>query len=407
MVCVKRQSSLLISSFFLLSLKRRTEAEGEGETTGLKGSDQQKQNNDGWTVIVGKKSKSAMHKPTLDRKEQSVQQHKDVDQLCEINLRSPPRSYRQSVGQKSSVSDEQDTSSCNAESSESTGGNNACGEAKSPISVTPTQVGNITRAENLKEVPSTLSSSAQEPLLSSEKNQQTVPSDTNSNGQQFPMNVHSSNGQQPVPMIAPPGFATPATPFPVVPPELISQYLCSLSSESTGGNNACGEAKSPISVTPTQVGNITRAENLKEVPSTLSSSAQEPLLSSEKNQQTVPSDTNSNGQQFPMNVHSSNGQQPVPMIAPPGFATPATPFPVVPPELISQYLCSLQMIQNGVASGGELPKNSAPLRRPPGLNTEPVPEGEAPEHSPPSAGKFSSFDKLMEALQKRFPSKTR
>lgn len=298
MVCIKRQSSLLISSFFLLSLKRRTEAEGEGETTGLRGSDQEKQNNDGWTVIVGKKSKSAMHKPTLDRKEQSVQQHKDVDQLCEINLRSPPRSYRQSVGQKSSVSDEQDTSSCNAESS-----------------------------------------------------------------------------------------------------------------ESTGGNNACGEAKSPISVTPTQARNITRAENLKEVPSTLSSSAQEPLLSSEKNQQTVPSDTNSNGQQFPMNVHSSNGQQPVPMIAPPGFATPATPFPVVPPELLSQYLCSLQMIQNGVASGGGLPKNSAPLRRPPGLNTEPVPEGEAPEHSPPpappSAGKFSSFDKLMEALQKRFPSKTR
>lgn len=277
-------------------MKRRTEA--EGETAGLKGSDQEKQNDDGWTVIVGKKSKSTMHKPTLDRKEQSVQQPKGVDQLCEIDLRSPPCSYRQSVGQKSSGSDEQDTSSCNAESS-----------------------------------------------------------------------------------------------------------------ESTGGNNACGEAKSPISVTPTQAGDITRAEDLKEVPSTLSSSAQEPPLSSEKNQQTVPSDTNSNEQQFPVNVHSSNGQQPVPVIAPPGFATPATPFPVVPPELLSQYLCSLQMMQNGVASGGGPPKNSAPLRRPPGLNTEPVPEGEAPEHSPPpvppSAGKSSSFDKLMEALQKRFPSKTR
>lgn len=296
--CVKRQSSLLISSFFLPSLKRRTEGEGEDKTAGLKGSDQEKQNDGGWTVIVAKKSKSGMHKPTLDRKEQYVQQHKGVDQLCKIDLTSPPCSYRQSVGQKLSISDEQVTSSCNAESS-----------------------------------------------------------------------------------------------------------------ESTGGINACGEVKIPISMTTTQAGNITRAEGLKEVPSALSSLATEPLLSSEKNQQTVPSNTNSIGQQLPVNAHSSNGQQPVPLIAPPGFVTPATPFPVVPPELFSQYLCSLQMMQNGVASGGGVAKNSAPLRRPPGLNTEPVPEGEALEHSSPpatpSAGKFSSFDKLMEALQMRFPSKSR
>ncbi|XP_068752198.1 uncharacterized protein [Montipora capricornis] len=83
------------------------------------------------------------------------------------------------------------------------------------------------------------------------------------------------------------------------------------------------------------------------------------------------------------------------------------PFPSVPLEVFTQYLSNQLQTPRSVPQV----KNSRSVCRPPGLNTEPVPEGEIPcqQTTPLSApaGKFSSFDKLMVALQKRFPSKDR
>jgi len=67
----------------------------------------------------------------------------------------------------------------------------------------------------------------------------------------------------------------------------------------------------------------------------------------------------------------------------------------------------------GEADGlrGDQQNGPGSVRRPPGLNTEPVPEGQMPKQQKLrpswSTGKFSSFDKLMVALQERFPSKNR
>ena len=89
------------------------------------------------------------------------------------------------------------------------------------------------------------------------------------------------------------------------------------------------------------------------------------------------------------------------------FPTPPFAFQRIPTEVISQYLSSL-VVQPNISSGNSLRTASALLRRPPGLNTEPVPDEDqpSPSSSPPARGK-SSFDKLMDALHKRFPNKSR
>ena len=165
-----------------------------------------------------------------------------------------------------------------------------------------------------------------------------------------------------------------------------------------------GGAKSPTSVTSTQGDNMTRTEPLQELPSALPKSRQNPPLLSQNHQQNVL--TSFDPQKPPVATGASQQHRPQ------AFIPPSLTVQAVPPELLSQYLSSLQMLQKGFPLGNGLPKNSAPLRHPPGLNTEPVPEGEVPEQSlppppAPKSGKFSSFDKLMEALQKRFPSKNR
>ena len=91
------------------------------------------------------------------------------------------------------------------------------------------------------------------------------------------------------------------------------------------------------------------------------------------------------------------------------FPTPSFAFQRIPTEFISQYLSSL-VVQPNITSGNRVQTGSAPLRRPPGLNTEPVPDEEpdqsCPSSSPPAPGK-STFDRLMDALHKRFPNKSR
>lgn len=103
-------------------------------------------------------------------------------------------------------------------------------------------------------------------------------------------------------------------------------------------------------------------------------------------------------------VPSCTGQQPLQ----PFFPVQPFPFRGIPAHVVAQYLASL-VLQPNIPPENRLPNSSAPLRPPPGLNTEPVPE-EEPEQLSPSThppGKSSSFDKLMEALRKRFPNKSR
>ena len=136
--------------------------------------------------------------------------------------------------------------------------------------------------------------------------------------------------------------------------------------------------------------------------------------SSQSCQQNSPNVANVSAHKPTVVQDSTAGQTP-PVLFPSAFPGQQHLLPAIPPEFLSQYLSNhLQMLQQiRPPGGGVLPKSSAgPVRPPPGLNTEPVPEGEVPEQSPPpppppTTGKFSSFDKLMEALHKRFPSKNR
>lgn len=98
-------------------------------------------------------------------------------------------------------------------------------------------------------------------------------------------------------------------------------------------------------------------------------------------------------------------QQPLNAFIPnPPFA-----FQGIPTEVITRYLSSL-VAQPSIPPCNRVRTGSAPLRRPPGLNTEPVPDEEpdqpSPSSSPPAAGK-STYDKLMDALHKKFPNKSR
>lgn len=91
------------------------------------------------------------------------------------------------------------------------------------------------------------------------------------------------------------------------------------------------------------------------------------------------------------------------------FPTPHFAFQRIHTEVISQYLSSL-VVQPNITSGNRARTGSAPLRRPPGLNTEPVPDEEPDQSCPsstPSASGKSTYDKLMDALHKRFPNKSR
>ena len=105
-------------------------------------------------------------------------------------------------------------------------------------------------------------------------------------------------------------------------------------------------------------------------------------------------------------VSASNCQQPLNAF----FPTAAfQAFQRIPTEVISRYLSSL-VVQPNITSGNRVRTGSAPLRRPPGLNTEPVPDEEpdqsCPSSSPLAPGK-STYDKLMDALHERFPNKSR
>ena len=113
-------------------------------------------------------------------------------------------------------------------------------------------------------------------------------------------------------------------------------------------------------------------------------------------------------------TEGSSAQQASHAIYPPTLLTQPYPLPAVPPELLSQCLSNhLQVMQNLQTSEivPQFSNFSGSVRRPPGLNTEPVPEGQMQTQqklpSSGSSGKFSSFDKLMVALQERFPSKNR
>ena len=88
-------------------------------------------------------------------------------------------------------------------------------------------------------------------------------------------------------------------------------------------------------------------------------------------------------------------------------SSPAQPFPVssIQPQALNQYLSGL-LTQSSIAPGRVMTSSSGTVRPPPGFNTEPVSEV-GPVSTPLSGGKFSSFDKLMEALQNKFPSKNR
>lgn len=103
-------------------------------------------------------------------------------------------------------------------------------------------------------------------------------------------------------------------------------------------------------------------------------------------------------------VPSSSGQQQQNTF----FPVPPFPFQIIPTQVITQYLNSL-VVQPNIPQGSRVPNSSTPLRRPPGLNTEPVPEEDPDQVSPPArpAGKLTSFDKLMDALHKRFPNRDR
>ena len=84
------------------------------------------------------------------------------------------------------------------------------------------------------------------------------------------------------------------------------------------------------------------------------------------------------------------------------------PFSGLPTHIIAQYLAGL-VVQPKITLENNLPDSCKPLRPPPGLCTEPVPAKDQQHFSPPArpAGKFSSFEKLMERLHKRFPDKSR
>ena len=104
-------------------------------------------------------------------------------------------------------------------------------------------------------------------------------------------------------------------------------------------------------------------------------------------------------------VSGATCQQPLNAFIPnPPFA-----FQGIPTEVITRYLSSL-VAQPSIPPCTRVRTGSPPLRRPPGLNTEPVPDEEpdqpSPSSSPPAAGK-STYDKLMDALHKRFPNKSR
>ena len=273
--------------FFLNSLKLNTESKED-----LKDSSQNEQSDDGWTVFMGKKSKSPCYKAAKNNKAQ----YGGINQLCDIDLAGPPCKYMvsESVSCKKSDYEMQSSGmsdvSYESESLESLGNDSAKGRTNSVISVTTVE-------EAAKDKPTTQNDSNKSP---SQSYQQNSPSLANVNAQK-PTVEEDSTAQQTPHVLFPSAFPGQQGLFPAIPPEVLSQYL-------------------------------------------------------------------------------SNHLQMLQQICPPG--------------------------------GGGLPKSSAgPVRPPPGLNTEPVPEAEVPEQSspspPPTTGKFSSFDKLMEALHKRFPSKNR
>lgn len=107
----------------------------------------------------------------------------------------------------------------------------------------------------------------------------------------------------------------------------------------------------------------------------------------------------------------SSAQQASHSIHPSTLLTQPYPLPAVPSDLLSQYLLNQQQNLQTSEIVSQLSHFSGSVRRPPGLNTEPVPEGQMPKQQKLrpswSTGKFSSFDKLMVALQERFPSKNR
>lgn len=98
-------------------------------------------------------------------------------------------------------------------------------------------------------------------------------------------------------------------------------------------------------------------------------------------------------------------------IHPSTLLTQPYPLPAVSPDLLSQYLSNQPQNLQTSENVPQLSHFSGSVRHPPGLNTEPVPEGQVPKQQKLrpswSTGKFSSFDKLMVALQERFPSKNR
>lgn len=280
-------------TFFLNSLKRNTVSREE-----LKDTCQDEQSDDGWTVFIGKKSKSPSYKPAKNNKAQ----YGGISELCDIDLAGPPCKYT------SGESVDQKKSDCEMQSSSMSDVSYECDSLKSP--------------EN---------------------------------------------------------------------------------------DSVKSRANSVISVT-------TIEEEAQNKPTTQDKTMQndDGKSSSQSYQQNSPNVANVNAQK-PTVVQDSKAGQTPPVLFPSAFPGQQHLLPAMPPELLSQYLSNhLQMLQQiRPPGGGVLPKSSAgPVRRPPGLNTEPVPEGEVPEQSPPpppppTTGKFSSFDKLMEALHKRFPSKNR
>lgn len=199
-----------------------------------------------------------------------------------------------------------------------------------------------------------------------------------------------------------------------------------LPQEPVGNDSVKDGAMPPLSVTNTPV-DTTRIQALnRALPSHLAPSPAEdkPTLTqnesvscdnssvSPNQQQNLPNVADANAQNQASSANSTVQQQPHVLFPSTFSAGQPCQFPAIPPQVLSQYMSFLQMFQQQLPPGNGVPKSSVPLRPPPGLNTEPVPEGDVPEQtpSPPPptpTGKFSSFDKLMDALQKRFPSKSR
>ena len=280
----------MFTNIFLNSLNRNTESQED-----LKDTCQDQQSDNGWTVFMGKRSKSPSYKPAKN----NIAQYVGISQLCDIDLAGPPCKYTdsESVDRKKSECE---------------------------------------------------------------------------------MEIHSSSMSD-------------------------VSYECE-SLESPENDSVKSRANSVIGVTA-----------IEEEPQDKTMENDDDKCSSQSYQQNSPDVANVSTQK-PTVVQDSIARQTPPVVFPSAFPGQQHLLPAIPPEFLSQYLSNhLQMLQQiRPPGGGVLPKSSAgPVRPPPGLNTEPVPEGEVPEQSPPppppppTTGKFSSFDKLMEALHKRFPNKNR